>query len=120
MTFRFGKNVQEILSQRMSNLKHQTKSNQVLNSLPSYFQKHHGYYSDCYKKSTIYTVTSLSNETASTTQSITTRSTISSYNKPSSSGILSGKCIFCDNGRKKIKGKPVYPGKCQKYHCLRV
>ena len=99
----------------MSNLKQQTKWNQVLNSLPSYFQRHQGYHSDCCKKFTAYSVRSPSNETASTTQSITTRSTISSSNIPSSSGVLPAKCIFCDKGRNKIKGKLVYPEKCEKY-----
>ena len=107
--------VQEIRLQRMSNLKQQTKWNQVLNSLPSYFQRHPRYHSDCHKKFTAYSVRSPSNETASTTQSVTTRSTISSSNKPSSSGVLPAKCISCDKGRKNIKGKLVYRGKCEKY-----
>ena len=50
----------------------------------------------------------------SATPSITTRSTITSSNKPST-GVLPAKCIFCDKGRRKIKGKLVYPGKCEKY-----
>ena len=54
----------------------------------------------------------------SATPSITTRSTISSSNKPST-GVLPAKCIFCDKGRRKLKGKMVYPGKkyetCEKY-----
>ena len=52
---------------------------------------------------------------SATTPSITTRSTISSSNKPSSTGVLPAKCIFCDKGRRKIKGKLLYPGKCEKY-----
>ena len=36
--------VEEIRLQRMSDLKQQTKWSQVLNSLLSYFQRHHGIY----------------------------------------------------------------------------
>ena len=99
----------------MSNLKQQTKWNQVFNSLSSYFQRHYGYHSDCYKKFTAYSVRSPPNETTSTTQSITTEFTISSSNKPSSSGVLPANCIFGDNGRKKIKRNLAYPGKCETY-----
>ena len=63
---------------------------------------------------TPYSVRSLSNETASITQSISIRSTISSSSKPSSSGVFLAKCIFCDKGKKKIKEKLIYPGKCKK------
>ena len=94
----------------MSNVKQQTKWNQVLNSLPSYFQRHHGYHSDGYRKFAAYSVRSLSNKTASTTQSITTRYTISSSSKPPSSDVFPAKYIFCDKGRKKKKGK-LYPEK---------
>ena len=69
----------------MSNLKQQTKWNQVLNNLPSNFQRHHGYHSHCYKKSTTYSVRSPSNGTASTNQFVSTRCIISST---SSSGVL--------------------------------
>ena len=106
--------MQELRLQRMSNLKQQTRWNQVLNSLPSYFERHYGYHSDCYKNLTAYSVGSPSNETASTIQSITT-STISLSNKSSSSGVLPAKCIFSDKARRKIKGKLVYPRKREKY-----
>ena len=89
-----------------------TKWNRVLNSLP--FQRHHGYHSYCCKKLTAYSIRSPSNETTSTTQLTTARCTISSSNKPSSSGFLPVKRIFCDKGRKKIKGKLVFHGKCKK------
>ena len=92
-----------------------TKWNQVLNSLPSYFQKHHGYHSYCCKKPTAYSIRSPSNESTSTTQLTTAGCTISSSNKPSSSGVLQVKCLFCVKGRKKIKEKLVFHGKCKKY-----
>lgn len=104
--------VQKIRLQRISNLKEQAKWNQVLISLLSYFQRHHDNHGDCYKTFTAYSVRCLSNETASTTHSITTRPTISG-NK--SLGVFPAKCIIFGKERKKIKEKLVYPVKCEKY-----
>lgn len=104
--------VQKIRLQRISNLKEQAKWNQVLISLLSYFQRHHDNHGDCYKTFTAYSVRCLSNETASTTHSITTRPTISG-NK--SLGVFPAKCIIFGKERKKIKEKLVYLVKCEKY-----
>ena len=104
--------VQKIRLQRISNLKEQAKWNQVLISLLSYFQRHHDNHGDCYKTFTAYSVRCLSNETASTIHSITTRPTISG-NK--SLGVFPAKCIIFGKERKKIKEKLVYPVRCEKY-----
>ena len=37
------------------------------------------------------------------------------YHPVNYQGVLLAKCIFCDKRRKKIKGKLVYPEKCEKY-----
>ena len=78
-----------------------SKYNSVIKTLPNKPSENCGYHSSCYKN---FTATAKLPAESTSVPSYTTRQQVVSP-KSSSSGVLEKKCIFCNQVRKKVKGK---------------